>query len=174
MKSVLYYSCFLLENITNLPWPIFSQVSGTMMHKIKCTDCTTLRKCNIIHQTGLKVIMIISCMHFQTSQKLGQEIYILTTAVILQKYYSTRNGYIKACTSCGEPSWFNWRIVAPGPSDQYRIVSVSDCKRNTSFAVTLTRGTSVQNTFKPYYSRWVFKIMCTRGYDDSCLVERWV
>ena len=34
------------------------QVSGTMMHKIKCTDCTTLRKCNIIHQTGLKVFMI--------------------------------------------------------------------------------------------------------------------
>ena len=92
----------------------------------------------------------------------------------LQRYYSTRQGYIKACTACGEPSWFNWRIVAPNPSDQYRIVAVSDCKRNTSFAVTMTRGTSVQNTFKPYYSRWVFKIMCTRGYDDSCLIERWV
>jgi hypothetical protein len=26
-----------------------------MMHKVKCTDCTTLKKCNIIHQTGLKV-----------------------------------------------------------------------------------------------------------------------
>ena len=92
----------------------------------------------------------------------------------LQKYYSTRQGYIKACTSCGETSWFNWRIVAPAPSDQYRIIGVSDCKRNTSFGLTLTRGTSVQNTFKPYYSRWVFKIMCTRGYDDSCLIERCV
>lgn len=92
----------------------------------------------------------------------------------LQKYYSTRQGYLRACTSCGESSWFNWRIVAPAPSDQYRTIAVSDCKRNTSFGVTLTRGTSVQNTFKPYYSRWVFKIMCTRGYDDSCLIERCV
>ena len=41
------------------------QVSGTMMHKIKCTDCTTLRKCNIIHQTGLKVVnLIIACIIF--------------------------------------------------------------------------------------------------------------
>jgi hypothetical protein len=31
------------------------KVSGTMMHKVKCTDCTTLKKCHIIHQTGLKV-----------------------------------------------------------------------------------------------------------------------
>ena len=153
------------------------------MHKIKCTDCTTLRKCNIIHQTGLKVTKMISlhasinflnvlknrvACNFSTHFKIRG-----TMICFLQKYYSTRQGYIKACTSCGEPSWFNWRIVAPGPSDQYRIVSVSDCKRNTSFAVTLTRGTSVQNTFKPYYSRWVFKIMCTRGYDDSCLVERY-
>lgn len=34
---------------------LFLKVSGTMMHKVKCTDCTTLKKCNIIHQTGLKV-----------------------------------------------------------------------------------------------------------------------
>eukprot|EP00093_Oithona_nana_P014425 14425.XXX_390757_395641_1 [CDS] Oithona nana genome sequencing. len=131
----------LTEPEVVMEWSLNPMVSGTMMHKIKCTDCTTLRKCNILHQTGLK------------------------------RYYSTRQGYIKACTACGEPSWFNWRIVAPNPSDQYRIVAVSDCKRNTSFAVTMTRGTSVQNTFKPYYSRWVFKIMCTRGYDDSCLIE---
>jgi len=134
----------LTEPEVVMEWSLNPMVSGTMMHKIKCTDCTELRKCNIIHQTGLK------------------------------KYYSTRQGYIKACTSCGEPSWFNWRIVAPAPSDQYRIIGVSDCKRNTSFGLTLTRGTSVQNTFKPYYSRWVFKIMCTRGYDDSCLIERCV
>ena len=91
---------------------------------------------------------------------------------LLQKYYSTRQGYIKACANCGEVNWFNWRVVAPIPSDQYRIAAVSDCKRNGSFAVTVTKGTSVQNTFKPYYSRWVYKIMCSRGVDDSCLIER--
>jgi len=112
----------LTEPDVVMEWSLNPMVSGTMMHKIKCTDCEELRKCNIIHQTGLK------------------------------KYYSTRQGYIKACTSCGESSWFNWRIVAPAPSDQYRIIGVSDCKRNTSFGLTLTRGTSVQNTFKPYYS----------------------
>ncbi len=37
--------------------------------------------------------------------------------------------------------------------------------------MTLTKGTSVQNTFKPYYSRWVYKVMCSRGVDDSCLIE---
>lgn len=105
-----------------MEWSLNPSVSGTMMHKVKCTDCTTLKKCNIIHQTGLK------------------------------KYYSTRQGYIKACSNCGEVDWFNWRVVAPIPSDQYRIAAVSDCKRNASFAVTLTKGTSVQNTFKPYYS----------------------
>jgi hypothetical protein len=96
----------------------------------------------------------------------------LYTAPATQKYYSTRQGYIKACSNCGEVNWFNWRVVAPIPSDQYRIAAVSDCKRNGSFAVTLTKGTSVQNTFKPYYSRWVYKIMCSRGVDDSCLIER--
>ena len=55
---------------------------------------------------------------------------------------------------------------------QYRIVAVSDCRRNASFAMTVLKGTTVQNTFKPYYSRWVFKVMCSRGVDDSCLVER--
>lgn len=60
------------------------------------------------------------------------------------------------------------------PSDQYRIMAVSDCRRNASFAVTLNKGTSVQNTFKPYYSRWVFKLMCSRGLEDSCLIERYV
>lgn len=79
---------------------------------------------------------------------------------------------MKACNNCGEPSWFHWRIVAPTPSDQYRIVAVSDCRRNASFAVTLNKGTSVQHTFKPYYSRWVFNVMCSRGVDDSCYVER--
>ena len=57
-------------------------------------------------------------------------------------------------------------------SSQYRIVAVSDCRRNASFAMTVLKGTTVQNTFKPYYSRWVFKVMCSRGVDDSCLVER--
>jgi len=124
-----------------LQWSLNPEVSGNMMHKIECTDCASLKKCHIIHQTGLK------------------------------KYFSNRQGYIHACNTCGEPSWFHWRIVAPMPSDQYRIVAVSDCRRNASFAVTVLKGTTVQNTFKPYYSRWVFKIMCSRGVDDSCLVE---
>lgn len=29
-----------------------------MMHKIHCTDCSSLRKCQIIHQTGLKVTRV--------------------------------------------------------------------------------------------------------------------
>jgi len=124
-----------------LQWSLNPEVSGNMMHKIECTDCASLKKCHIIHQTGLK------------------------------KYFSNRQGYIHACNTCGEPSWFHWRIVAPMPSDQYRIVAVSDCRRNASFAVTVLKGTTVRNTFKPYYSRWVFKIMCSRGVDDSCLLE---
>ena len=51
-ESVKMLSVGIMSELINL------QVSGTMMHKIKCTDCTTLRKCNIIHQTGLKVFMI--------------------------------------------------------------------------------------------------------------------
>lgn len=105
-----------------LQWSLNPEVSGNMMHKIECTDCNSLMKCHIIHQTGMK------------------------------KYFSDRQGYMKACNNCGEPSWFHWRIVAPTPSDQYRIVAVSDCRRNASFAVTLNKGTSVQHTFKPYYS----------------------
>lgn len=31
------------------------KVSGNMMHKIECTDCNSLMKCHIIHQTGMKV-----------------------------------------------------------------------------------------------------------------------
>ena len=100
-------------------------------------------------------------------------ITISVTFLFPQKYFSNRQGYLRACSSCGEPSWFHWRIVAPMPSDQYRIVAVSDCRRNASFAMTLSKGTSVQNTFKPYYSRWVFKVMCNgAGVDDACLVER--
>ncbi|CAB4063974.1 unnamed protein product [Lepeophtheirus salmonis] len=110
------------EPEVEMQWSLNPQVSGTHMHKIKCTDCNNLMKCQLIHQTGLK------------------------------KYYSTRQGYIKACASCGEESWFYWRLVAPIPSDQYRISAVSDCKRNASFAVTMYKGSSVQNTFKPYYS----------------------
>ena len=34
------------------------QVSADMMHKIHCTDCSSLRKCQIIHQTGLKVTRV--------------------------------------------------------------------------------------------------------------------
>eukprot|EP00096_Caligus_rogercresseyi_P008030 TRINITY_DN2629_c0_g1_i2.p1 TRINITY_DN2629_c0_g1~~TRINITY_DN2629_c0_g1_i2.p1 ORF type:complete len:326 (-),score=66.42 TRINITY_DN2629_c0_g1_i2:44-1021(-) len=110
------------EPDVEMQWSLNPQVSGTHMHKIKCTDCNNLMKCQLIHQTGLK------------------------------KYYSTRQGYIKACANCGEESWFYWRLVAPIPSDQYRISAVSDCKRNASFAVTMYKGSSVQNTFKPYYS----------------------
>jgi len=105
-----------------LQWSLNPEVSGNMMHKIECTDCASLKKCHIIHQTGLK------------------------------KYFTNRQGYIHACNTCGEPSWFHWRIVAPMPSDQYRIVAVSDCRRNASFAMTVLKGTTVQNTFKPYYS----------------------
>jgi hypothetical protein len=39
------------------------KVSATMMHKVKCTDCTTLRKCNLIHQTGLKVDPLTMNLH---------------------------------------------------------------------------------------------------------------
>ena len=28
------------------------------MHKIECTDCNDLKRCHIIHQTGLKVIIL--------------------------------------------------------------------------------------------------------------------
>jgi len=112
----------LTEPEVILQWSLNPQVSADMMHKIHCTDCSALRKCQIIHQTGLK------------------------------KYYSTRQGYLKACTNCGETNWFHWRIVAPVPSDQYRISAVSDCRRNASFTVTVNKGTSIQNTFKPYYS----------------------
>jgi len=125
-----------------MQWSLNPQVSSDMMHKIHCTDCSSLRKCQILHQNGLK------------------------------KYYSTRQGYLKACTNCGETNWFHWRIVAPVPSDQYRISDVSDCRQNASFTATINKGTSIQNTFKPYYSRWVFGLMCSSGYDDSCLLER--
>ena len=40
-----------------------------MMHKIHCTDCSSLRKCQIIHQTGLKVTRVFelySCTFFET------------------------------------------------------------------------------------------------------------
>ncbi len=36
----------------------------------------------------------------------------------IQKYFSNRQGYVRACTNCGEPDWFYWRIVAPMPNDQ--------------------------------------------------------
>ena len=79
---------------------------------------------------------------------------------------------MKACTNCGEQNWFYWRIVAPVPSDQYRISDVSDCRRNASFTVMMNKGTSIQNTFKPYYSRSVFNLMCSRRFDQSCQLER--
>ena len=41
-------------------------------------------------------------------------------SLLFQKYFSNRQGYIHACNTCGEPSWFHWRIVAPMPSDQAR------------------------------------------------------
>ena len=41
-----------------LQWSLNPEVSGNMMHKIECTDCASLKKCHIIHQTGLKVIVI--------------------------------------------------------------------------------------------------------------------
>jgi len=44
----------LTEPEVVMEWSLNPMVSGTMMHKIKCTDCEELRKCNIIHQTGLK------------------------------------------------------------------------------------------------------------------------
>ena len=38
-----------------LQWSLNPEVSGNMMHKIECTDCASLKKCHIIHQTGMKV-----------------------------------------------------------------------------------------------------------------------
>jgi len=57
-------------------------------------------------------------------------------------------------------------------------VAVSDCRRNASFAMTLHKGTSVQNTFKPYYSRYVMPIYVLKIYLNNgylmTLKTRWV
>lgn len=45
----------LTEPEVVLQWSLNPEVSGTMMHKIECTDCNSLKKCHIIHQTGMKV-----------------------------------------------------------------------------------------------------------------------
>ncbi len=92
-----------------LQWSLNPEVSGNMMHKIECTDCNSLRRCHIIHQTGLKV----GCHAKLSANKVRSPLSLL-----LQKYFSNRQGYVRACTNCGEPSWFYWRIVAPMPNDQ--------------------------------------------------------
>ena len=49
--------CYFKKDTDSYLILFYFKVSGTMMHKIKCTDCEELRKCNIIHQTGLKVVL---------------------------------------------------------------------------------------------------------------------
>ena len=54
-ESVAPFGARYTEPEVVLQWSLNPEVSGNMMHKIECTDCNSLRKCHIIHQTGLKV-----------------------------------------------------------------------------------------------------------------------